>query len=174
MRSEKVRKITTIALFIVVEILLSRFLSIATPIVKIGFSFLPIAMIAMRYGPLAAGAGYAAADFIGAVLFPIGAYFPGFTATCFLCGIAYGMILHRPGKILGWMQILCAAATVLLLQLVFDTLWVAILTGKGYIALLPARITKVLVMLPVQVLSIGLVQRRFYLVKSCEESAKGC
>ena len=101
MRSEKVRKITTIALLIAVEILLSRFLSIATPIVKIGFSFLPIAMIAMRYGPLAAGAGYAAADFIGAVLFPIGAYFPGFTATCFLCGIAYGMILHRPGKTLG-------------------------------------------------------------------------
>ena len=49
MRSEKVRKITTIALLIAVEILLSRFLSIATPIVKIGFSFLPIAMIAMQW-----------------------------------------------------------------------------------------------------------------------------
>lgn len=170
MRSEKVQKITTIALLIAVEILLSRFLSIATPIVKIGFSFLPIAMIAIRYGPLAAGAGYAAADFIGALLFPIGAYFPGFTVTCLVCGLAYGLILYRPGREAGWVRIFFAAAAVLLLQLVLDTLWLAVITGKGYLALLPARITKVLVMLPVQVLSIGLVQRRFFLVRRVEKA----
>ncbi len=169
MRSEKVQKLTTLALLIAIEILLSRFLSISTPIVKIGFSFLPIAIIAMLYGPLAAGMGYAAADFIGAWLFPIGPYFPGFTVTCFFCGMAYGLILYRPGKPVGWMRIFCAAAVVLLLQLVLDTVWVAVITGKGYLALLPARITKVLVMLPIQTASIGLVPRRFFPLIHLEE-----
>ena len=158
--TEKVRKLTTIAMLIALEILLSRFFSIATMTVKIGFSFLPIAVIAICYGPLAAGFGYAIADYIGATLFPIGPYFPGFTVTCFFCGIAYGIFLYRPGRTLGWPSVILAVITVLSLQLLLDTMWVVMLTGKGYIAVLPERVLKVVVMLPVQILCIQMVQRR--------------
>ena len=68
-----------VAALIAIEIVLSRFCSIATPIVKIGFGFVPIAVCGMLYGPVWAGVAGGAADLLGAVLFPIGAYFPGFT-----------------------------------------------------------------------------------------------
>ena len=40
------------------------------------------------------------------------------------------------------------------LQLGLDTLWLVMITGKGYLALLPTRAIKSLVMIPVQVLTI--------------------
>ena len=42
-----VSKVTRIGLLIAVEIVLSRFLSISTPITKIGFAFIPLSMIGM-------------------------------------------------------------------------------------------------------------------------------
>ena len=50
-----VKKLIQISLLIAIEVILTRFCSINTPIVRIGFGFLPIAIIAMMYGPLSAG-----------------------------------------------------------------------------------------------------------------------
>ena len=44
-----------IAFLIALEIILTRFLSINTPIVRIGFGFLPVAMAGILFGPLWAG-----------------------------------------------------------------------------------------------------------------------
>ncbi|MEG1932033.1 MAG: folate family ECF transporter S component, partial [Pygmaiobacter sp.] len=65
--------IAQMALLIALEIILSRFVSIPTPIVKISFSFLAIVTMAMLYGPVYAAAGAALADFLGAILIPFGA-----------------------------------------------------------------------------------------------------
>ena len=50
------RTLTTLAMLIAIEVILSRFLSISMWNTKIGFSFLPIAAAGILYGPLAAGA----------------------------------------------------------------------------------------------------------------------
>ena len=89
------RVLTTLALLTALEIVLSRFLSINAWNTKIGFSFVPIVAAAILYGPAAAGIVGALGDFIGAILFPIGAYFPGFTLTAFLTGCVFGLFLHR-------------------------------------------------------------------------------
>ena len=47
-----VTKVTRIGLLIAVEIVLSRLLSISTPITKIGFAFIPLSIIGMLYGPI--------------------------------------------------------------------------------------------------------------------------
>ena len=50
----------------------------------------------------------------------------------------------------------------MVLQLGLDTWWVQILIGKGYIAVIPARIIKSLIMAPVQVICIRMaVSERF-------------
>ena len=150
------KKLTTVALLTATEIILSRFLSIATPIVKIGFGFVPLAMVAMLYGPLWAGFAGAMADFLGAVIFPIGAYFPGFTATAFLKGVCYGVFLHR--KEITWKHLIVAVSIVcLVFNLGLNTLWVKIITGKGYIALVIPRILQNLVMIPLQVFALRFV-----------------
>jgi len=161
MKKPNVKRLVLTAMLIALEIVFTRFLSIQTPIIRISFGFLPIAIIAVLYGSVYAGIGAAIADLIGVTLFPTGAFFPGFTLTAFLTGVTYGVFLYNRSKNL---VNICAAALIvtMVLQLGLDTLWVQILTGKGYIALLPARIIKSLIMAPVQVICIRMaVSERF-------------
>lgn len=154
-----VKKLVQISLLVALEIILTRFCSIQTPIVRIGFGFLPVCIIAIMYGPLSAGVANAVADIIGVTLFPAGAFFPGFTLTAFLSGITYGLFLYN--KPITWPRIIGAVLTTgLLLHLVLDTYWLSILMGKGFIALLPARILKQAIMIPVEVLTIGIVWKK--------------
>lgn len=154
-----VKKLIQISLLIAIEVILTRFCSIQTPIVRIGFGFLPIAIIAMMYGPLSAGVAYAIGDLLGVALFPTGSFFPGFTITAFLTGIVYGVFLYNKPKT--WPRIIGAVLTVcLVINLGLDTLWLSILMGKGYIALLPTRIMKAVLMIPVQTFIIGIIWKK--------------
>ncbi len=87
------KTLTLSALLAALEIVLSRFLSISAWNTKIGFAFVPVALAALLLGPLNAGIVAALADFLGALLFPVGPYFPGFTLTAFLMGLCYGVFL---------------------------------------------------------------------------------
>lgn len=148
-----------IAFFIALEIILTRFLSINTPIVRIGFGFLPVAMVGILYGPLWAGLSYALGDILGALLFPIGPYFPGFTVTALLTGLVYGYFLHN--KPINWKSALVPVSiVVLILNLCLDTLWLYILMDNAVVALLPARLLKCAIMLPVQLILIQAVWHR--------------
>ena len=84
MRTIRTKELITLGLLTAVEVVLSRFCSISAWNIKIGFSFVPIAIGGILFGPLGGGLVGALGDFIGAVLFPIGPYFPGFTLTAFL------------------------------------------------------------------------------------------
>ena len=88
----KLKLVCLSAMLIAVEVVLNRFLSINTMGLKIGFSFVPIVIAAMLFGGVRAGIIYALADLIGALLFPIGPYFPGFTVSAFLMGLIYGLV----------------------------------------------------------------------------------
>lgn len=157
MKKENIQKLTRLALLIAIEIVLSRFCSINAWNIKIGFSFLPVAVAAVLYGPLAAGAVAALGDFIGAILFPIGAYFPGFTLTAFLTGIVLGLFLHRKQSVL---RILGAVAVnQLILSLLVNTLWISILYTSPYLALMTSRLLQCAVLGPVQFLTIGVMTR---------------
>ncbi|QPG52822.1 folate family ECF transporter S component [Heyndrickxia coagulans] len=91
-----VKKIVFAGLFIALEVIFTRFLSIQTPIIRIGFTFIPTALSAVLLGPLFAGITAGLADIIGMVLFSGGAaYFPGFTLSAFLSGAIYGLFLYR-------------------------------------------------------------------------------
>lgn len=160
------RKLIFMSLFVAMEVVLTRFLSIQTPIVRIGFTFLPIAISAIMLGPIYAGIAAAFADILGMILFSSGAYFPGFTLTAFLSGAIYGLFLYKkPVNILR-----VSISTVIILMSVnlgLDSVWLTMLTGKGMMAILPARIIKCLVMIPVQIFMIQGVWR---LVKNSQRN----
>ncbi len=65
MKKLDTRSITALGLLVAVEIVLSRFCSINAWDLKIGFSFLPVAVAAMRLGPLEAAVVAAVSDFVG-------------------------------------------------------------------------------------------------------------
>jgi ECF transporter S component (folate family) len=149
----RTRTIAFVGLLVSMEIIFTRFLSFQTPIIRIGFGFIPIAFSAILFGPVIGGLTAAIADVIGMIVFPKGAYFPGFTLSAFLGGAIYGLFLHKKQ-----ITILNVTISVLFITLFVDlglnTLWLSMITGKAAVALLIPRIYKSAVMLPVQTAAI--------------------
>lgn len=155
MQKSMVQKMALVGLLVALEIVLSRFLSISTFNLKIGFAFIPVVLAALLYGPLWGAATAGLADFLGAILFPVGPYFPGFTLTAMLVGTTYGILLHRQAT-LG--RVVAAVSIVRLpLSLGLNTLWISILYGKAFLALLPGRILQEAVMAPIQIIAIWFI-----------------
>ena len=153
----KTKELTLIAALTALEIVLSRFLSINAWNIKIGFSFVPVAIAAIILGPIHAGIIAALGDFIGAILFPIGAYFPGFTLTAFLTGICFGVFLSKKR---GIGRIFVAVATnQLVLSLLLNSLWISILYGSPFLPLLGTRLIQCAVLFPLQFAVILLISK---------------
>ena len=151
--------LVTLAVLLAMEVILTRFLSINMLIVRIGFGFLPVAVAAILYGPWLAGIMYACGDVIGAILFPSGPFFPGFTLTAFLVGVFYGLLLYR--KEVSWTRLVLGIAAILFLCTVcLNSLWISILYGKAFLGLMPARLTEAAILWPVQVLLIKVTHDR--------------
>lgn len=152
MSGNKLRKLTVMGLLVAVEVVLSRFLSINAWNMKIGFNFVPIVVAAVMLGPAASAAVAAMGDFIGAVLFPIGAYFPGFTFTALLTGLVFGVFLHKSQRI----ECVLAAVLInrLILGLALNSFWISMLYGTDYIPLIISRIPQCIVLTLVQVIGI--------------------
>lgn len=159
-KKSSTHRLVVMAFLVALEIILTRFCSINTPILRIGFGFLPVSMMGIMYGPVWAAIGYAAGDILGMMIFPSGMYFPGFTLTAILTGFVFGFFLHGKDKVT-WKTVLPASLTVILvLNLCLDTLWLSIMMGDAFIALLPTRIFKCAVMLPIHLILVPLVWNR--------------
>jgi ECF transporter S component (folate family) len=152
----KTKTIVFVGLLVSMEVIFTRFLSFETPILRISFGFDPIAISAVLFGPVIGGLTAAIADILGMMIFPKGAYFPGFTLSAFLGGVIYGLFLHRKQ-----VTILNTAISVLLVSLFIDlglnTLWLSMITGKAAAAILIPRIYARAVMFPIQTVTIHLV-----------------
>ena len=152
----KLRSILLLGLFIALEVILTRFLSVESPIVRISFEFIPIAVSAILFGPVMAGIGAAAADVLGMLIFPKGAFFPGFTLSAFISGLIYGIFLYK--KKITLARTFAAVLTVIVIcSLFLNTIWLIILTKNGAYAILTARLIKCAVFLPVQTFMIYFV-----------------
>lgn len=147
-----------LGLLIALEIILTRFLSIQTPFLRIGFGFLPIALVGIMYGPWVAGGAAVVADLLGMLIFPKGAFFPGFTASAFIGGAIYGLLLYKKPKSMLRIGIAVLLITVLV-DLGLNSVWLSILYHKAVIALIVPRIVKSTIMLPIQTAVIYIVWR---------------
>lgn len=145
------------AFLIAMQIILAKPLSITLPFMKIGFGFIPVMILAVLFGPIWTGACYALADFLGAIMFPVGgAFFPGFTASAFIAGAAFGIILHN--KPVTAKRVLAASlAVTLLITLGLNTYWLSLFMGKGVLAIIPTRLVQAVIMIAVQTILFPLV-----------------
>lgn len=145
--------IVIISFMIALEIVLSKLVSINISFLRIGFGFLPIAMLAILYGPIWSGLAYAIGDVIGGFLFPTGAFFPGFTVTALLTGIFFGLVLYKK-KVTIPRALLASALVCILCNLLLNTYWLTFIIGKGFKLLLASRALKELLAIPVMALLI--------------------
>lgn len=162
-KSNNVNQLAIMGVLIAMDVILARFLSINTPITRVGFAFIARAIAAIVLGPLQAAAVGFFADFIGAIVFPSGAYFPGFTLTAAMIGLIYGLFLHR--KVTIPRIVAAVVASQIVCSLGLNTLWLAIITGTDYFALLSTRLIQAAVTGAVQILTIFVLQGAFVLIK---------
>ncbi len=143
-----VQRLVILGVLIAMEVVLSRFVSISTWNIKIGFAFIPVAAAAILMGPVEAAVCGGLADFLGATLFPIGTYFPGFTVTAGLTGFVFGLFFHReqtPARVIPAVLI-----NQFILGLLINSYWISLLYGSPYKALLATRIVQSLILTVVQ------------------------
>lgn len=158
----KLKKVILAALLLATTVVLSRFLSIKTPIIVISFSYLPIMLSAILLGPFYSTLIAALSDLIGALLFPFGAYFFGYTLSSAFAGLIYGLLLYKGKKEFSNKNFIIRLIVSTLLVIVvcntlLNTLWIYITTKKALVAILPTRLLKQLIMLPIQVVSVFFV-----------------
>lgn len=154
---KRVYTMVTCAMLIAIQIVLVRFLAIQTPIQRVSFGFLPMALAGILFGPGYSCAAYAIADLLGAIVFPTGgAFWPGFTIVAACSGLVYGLFMYqKPGEV--WspakriFRIVLAVVIVdVVVNIGLGTLNLAIMLDKGFLVLLPGRILKNLMMIPIE------------------------
>lgn len=154
----KLKKLILAGLLLATTIVLNRFLSIKTPILVISFSYIPIMLSAIMLGPWYTMLIAGFADLIGALLFPFGAYFVGYTISAVISGLIYGLFLYRKKEFSNKSFILRLILSTLIVLIVcnclLNTIWIYITTKEALFAILPTRLLKQLIMLPIQVVSI--------------------
>lgn len=120
-----------------------------TQYIRIGFSGLPNRVIEFLFGPAIGAIFGGMLDVLKYILKPDGgAFFFGYTLTAMVAGIIYGSILYKkPIKI---HRIFIAEFLVkLIANCGLNTFWLSIMNGNAFIAILPARLLKNLIMLPI-------------------------
>lgn len=155
---KKVRSLTTAAMLLAVAVVLGIFSIPVTPSVKVSLATIAIQLTAALFGPAVAGISGGLADVIQHFIRPTGAYFPGFTISGILAGLIFGFFYYRRQPNLK--RIIFANILVSIpVNLFLNTFWLKILYGSAYLALLPARAAKELILLPVFVVLVALLLR---------------
>lgn len=156
----KNKKIILAAFLLAMLIILSRFLSIKTPILKISFAFVPTMLCAIWLGPKWTVLVNVLGDIIGATLFPTGPYFIGYTISTAIAGLIYGLLLYEKEKNSFTTKkfIIRVCISVLLVTLIvnmgLNTLWTSMTSGKAFQILFVTRIVKQLIMAPIHIIVI--------------------
>ncbi len=138
------------AMCIALHIVLNQFTIPVSNVLEIGFDFLALSAAGYLCGPWMAGLAGAAADVLGYLLRPNGAYFPGFTLSAVLMGILYGLWYYKKPVTL-WR---CAAAhlsAVAVFNFFLTPLWLHIMYGQAFVLLSGMRLLKNLLQFPFSV-----------------------
>ena len=153
--------LTRVAALIALNVILERFLSINTPILRIGLGFIPIALCGILYGPFWAGAACGLADILGTFLMPYGLY-PPITLTAILIGLSLGLFLRRKNgaNVRFFPNVLvCTFINTIGLSLFLQSYWLSLLQNAAYTALLVARLPQCAVLTLLYLTLIPLLQR---------------
>lgn len=156
----KIRKIIISALLLASTIVINRFLSINTSILSIGFTFVPLMLSGIILGPKYSLLIGLLADLIGALLFPFGAYFFGYTISGALTGLIYGLFLYQKDQFVFNKKflirlILSILVVTILINGVLNTIWIIITSETASVAIIPTRVIKQLIMIPVMFITMS-------------------
>jgi len=151
------------------QMVLQYLVSINTPIMRIGFGFVPMAIAAILYGPWGALPVGVIADVLGSTLFSTG-WYPPLTITAICYALTFGILLYNKYTP-GFVRITIAAVIYnFIFSMLLQTYLLTFLTGKGFELLLSTRgiqscimFAIQMVMLPILVKTSNMLDKQFHL-----------
>ena len=164
MSNKKILRLVVCGMMIAVDVVLARLASLNTLTERLGLSLFAVAIVAYLYGPVAALVVHGISDVIGALLFPNGPYFFGFTVTAVMIGLIYGICFYRSVNL--WRIVIAVLAVQIVCTLCLNTLWLSILYDKGFLVFLPGRLIQAAIVTPVQLVGLP------FLFKALERGVK--
>ena len=160
---KSVRAITGAALFAAMSPILALCTIQVNQFLQIGFTSLTHAMTGYFFGPLVACMSGGIADIIKYMLKPNGPFFPCFTINEMLVGFIYGMFFYKR-KITLPKCITARFIVTVGINLTLTPLWLSFLYGNAFKFMVPTRIIKNIIMIPVDIFLLHT------LLKFCEKN----
>lgn len=162
---KKVRVLAGAAMLLALSVIIDTFTVRISEALKIGFSFLPLALTGYLYGPVVGAISGVAGDLIKYFLYSYGdPFFPGFTLNALLSGFLYGLILYQ--RRVGVGRTLCAKlCAALLINIILTPLWLSIMYGKAFWFYLTMRIGTNLIKLPIDTVMLLLLLKLMERIK---------
>lgn len=151
---KRLRMLTFGALIAALGIAFSGMYIVVGENLRIYFSFLITAVGCSVYGPVVGVLVAAVTDTLGYVMFPTGAYFPGYLLSEMAGALIYSLFLYR--KKITVLRIYGAKFLVnYLINVLLGCLWSKILYGQGYFYYLVKSLIKNTLLLPLEVISLS-------------------
>lgn len=145
----KTKTLTAVAMLTAVAVVLGSYAIVVGNYIKISFAFLANELTSLLFGPVVGAMMGGVADILKYIARPTGPFFFGFTFNAILGGLIYGLLLYK--KPVRLMRIVIAKLCVMIIiNLGFTTLWLSILYGQAFMVLLPMRLLKEIIMLPIE------------------------
>lgn len=126
------------------------------PTMRIGVGEIPNVMVDYLFGPAAGMIFGGVMDIVKYMLNPDGAFFPGFTLSAMAGALIFGFFLYRR-KLNFWRLLAAEALVKAFVNVGLNTIWLNMLYGKGFLALLPPRIISNLILLPLDTILLWFV-----------------
>ena len=103
----------------------------------------------LGFGPAVGAIVGGMSDILGFIVKPTGPYFPGFTITAAAAGMIYGLFLYR--KEISWQRVAAAHfVRTVVVSFLLNPLWLSLLYGYGFWAVITARFVKTVIMFPIE------------------------
>lgn len=145
----EIKTLAVSAMLLAIAVVLGFYTVQLTDYIKIGFAYIVNELTGLLFGPAVGGIVGGLADFLKYLVKPTGPFFPGFTISGFCGGLIYGFVLYK--EPLTFKRVLLANLLVtVFVNLGLNTYWLTLLYGDGFFALLPVRILKQIIMLPIE------------------------
>ncbi len=143
-----------------------------TPTIKVGFSGLPNRLVDFMFGPVVGTMFGGIMDVLKFLIKPDGGFFFGYTLTAMVGGFIYGLFYYRlqiktpehaaeltgKEKFKAWVMVnlktillifIANALVKIICNIGMNTLWTSMMSGKAWLALIPSRLVKNLIQIPV-------------------------
>lgn len=149
--------LTTAALLVAMSVILGWFKVSVTNLIEIRFQMLPIAVGGMMFGPLVGGIMGAMEDVLSYIIRPTGPFFPGFSVSAAVGGVIFGVMLRNKTTILR--IFFTEIVYTLVVSIFLNNIWLSVLYGNAFLAVMLARLPQSLLMIPVNTVILTAVIR---------------